>query len=223
MAHRPPNPEADPKRRQILQAARVVCGRCGFDAARMEEIAAEAHVSKGTLYRFFESKDDLLLATLLDSYEEGERHARAAVEAGAGARLEGLLGGYADALPSVSRKMNANLQAWGVVARDARLADRLHVALRDIYAERSAELAEALDEGIRSGEYARDTDAQTLVASLLAVLDGVLYRSVFDSAHANPRQLAAAFEALVSPIRAERPARGRSPKSSPPARERADG
>ena len=36
----------------------------------MDQVAALAQVSKGTLYRYFESKEELLLATILDSYEQ---------------------------------------------------------------------------------------------------------------------------------------------------------
>ena len=56
------------KRRRILDAALAVCQERGVHAARMEEVAARAQVSKGTLYRFFESKEDLFLATIMDSY-----------------------------------------------------------------------------------------------------------------------------------------------------------
>ena len=48
----------DPRRRRILDAALAVCEERGVHAARMEEVAALAQVSKGTLYRFFESKEE---------------------------------------------------------------------------------------------------------------------------------------------------------------------
>ncbi|RXF73124.1 TetR/AcrR family transcriptional regulator [Hansschlegelia zhihuaiae] len=47
------------KRRQILDGAREVFLAHGFDAASMGEIARAAGVSKGTLYVYFESKEEL--------------------------------------------------------------------------------------------------------------------------------------------------------------------
>lgn len=47
------------KRRQILDGARRVFLAQGFDAASMGEIARSAGVSKGTLYVYFTSKEDL--------------------------------------------------------------------------------------------------------------------------------------------------------------------
>jgi AcrR family transcriptional regulator len=47
------------KRRQIIDGARSVFLAQGFDAASMGEIARAAGVSKGTLYVYFKSKEDL--------------------------------------------------------------------------------------------------------------------------------------------------------------------
>jgi|SRR5579864_2177131 len=47
------------KRAQILEGARAVFLKRGFDAASMGEIARQAGVSKGTLYVYFASKEDL--------------------------------------------------------------------------------------------------------------------------------------------------------------------
>ncbi|MFS8035890.1 TetR/AcrR family transcriptional regulator [Xanthobacter sp. AM11] len=54
------------KRSQILAGAREVFFERGFDAASMGDIARAAGVSKGTLYVYFENKEDLFSA-LVDS------------------------------------------------------------------------------------------------------------------------------------------------------------
>jgi AcrR family transcriptional regulator len=50
------------KRRQIMDGAREVFLGQGFDAASMTEIARKAGVSKGTLYVYFDSKEQLFEA-----------------------------------------------------------------------------------------------------------------------------------------------------------------
>ena len=50
------------KRRQILNGAREVFLAMGFDAASMGEIARKTGVSKGTLYVYFENKEQLFEA-----------------------------------------------------------------------------------------------------------------------------------------------------------------
>lgn len=51
--------EDSAKRRQIIDGAREVFLAKGFDAASMADIAKAAGVSKGTLYVYFEDKDEL--------------------------------------------------------------------------------------------------------------------------------------------------------------------
>jgi AcrR family transcriptional regulator len=51
--------EETAKCRQIIDGARAVFLAQGFDAASMGEIARQAEVSKGTLYVYFESKEEL--------------------------------------------------------------------------------------------------------------------------------------------------------------------
>jgi len=64
IAIRPPQEGTDEgaKRRQIMDGARAVFLAQGFDAASMGEIARAAGVSKGTLYVYFENKEELFEA-----------------------------------------------------------------------------------------------------------------------------------------------------------------
>jgi len=52
------------KRKQILDGARNVFMSLGFDAASMNDVTREAGVSKGTLYVYFSSKEELFTAMI---------------------------------------------------------------------------------------------------------------------------------------------------------------
>ncbi|HHV94231.1 MAG TPA: TetR/AcrR family transcriptional regulator [Firmicutes bacterium] len=54
------------KRQDILDAAEKVFSANGFTAAKMDEIAELAGVAKGTLYLYFENKQDLFVSLLED-------------------------------------------------------------------------------------------------------------------------------------------------------------
>jgi AcrR family transcriptional regulator len=54
--------DASAKRRQIMEGARTVFLASGFDGASMNDVARVAGVSKGTLYVYFESKEQLFEA-----------------------------------------------------------------------------------------------------------------------------------------------------------------
>lgn len=66
------------KRRQILDGAYQVFTARGFDAASMNDIAAAANVSKGTLYVYFQDKEHLFVALI---ERERETQKRGAFEA----------------------------------------------------------------------------------------------------------------------------------------------
>ncbi len=61
----PPSPDS---REKILDAARVVFHRAGFDGARMQDIADSARINKALLHYYFRSKDDLFEAVFQESF-----------------------------------------------------------------------------------------------------------------------------------------------------------
>ncbi len=65
------------KRRQIMEGARTVFFSGGFDGASMNDIARVAGVSKGTLYAYFDSKEQLFEALIReDRSQQAERLCR---------------------------------------------------------------------------------------------------------------------------------------------------
>lgn len=65
---------SEEKRRQILSGAREVFLGSGFDGASMGEIARVAGVSKGTLYVYFGSKEDLFTALVSEECSQTAEH-----------------------------------------------------------------------------------------------------------------------------------------------------
>lgn len=66
-----PRPDvSDERKSQILNAAQQVFTRKGLDSARMDDIAEETGLSKGAIYLYFKSKDELIIA-ILDKVFQG--------------------------------------------------------------------------------------------------------------------------------------------------------
>jgi AcrR family transcriptional regulator len=97
--------EARPQ--ELLEAALEVFVEKGFSAAKLDEIAARAGVSKGTLYLYFESKEALLEALV-----------RAAVVPNI-ERVEAMAEGWTGATPELLRRL---LQVLGSVLEEGRVA-----------------------------------------------------------------------------------------------------
>ena len=108
-----PAREDGAKRRQILDGARRVFLSTGFDGASMNEVARAAGVSKGTLYVYFASKQELFAALLRDEKrEQAEQLCR-----------------YQD-----GPDLRANLQAYGVRLAELLLRPESVAHLRTVMA-----------------------------------------------------------------------------------------
>ncbi len=69
-----PSNDGGAKRRQVMDGARAVFLNAGFDGASMNDIARAAGVSKGTLYAYFDSKEQLFEALIRE--ERGQQAER---------------------------------------------------------------------------------------------------------------------------------------------------
>src|SRR5262245_32950556 len=68
-ARREPMQKPNPlKRRRILDAAARLFAAKRFHDVRLEDVAQEAHVGKGTIYIYFEDKDALYLSLLNEGF-----------------------------------------------------------------------------------------------------------------------------------------------------------
>ncbi len=83
--------EAARIRERLKAAGTEAFGRRGIRGTSIEELAAAAGISKGAFYRFFDSKESLLLV-LLDEYEAAmHREVEDAIRAEPGRGLEVLI------------------------------------------------------------------------------------------------------------------------------------
>ena len=57
--------DKDLKRRDIARAAMEIFSERGFDATSMSLVAGSAGVGKGTIYEYFDSKDEMIAAAIL--------------------------------------------------------------------------------------------------------------------------------------------------------------
>jgi AcrR family transcriptional regulator len=90
------------RRQEIIRAAQAVFAEKGFDNATLEEIAERAEFGKGTVYNYFDNKDTLFTAAMMDLFDDVTSIARQISELGVPAR---------EALAEYVRRMVAYYQA----------------------------------------------------------------------------------------------------------------
>jgi AcrR family transcriptional regulator len=114
--------------RRILEAASSLFRAQGYDAVRIEDIAAAAEVSAGTCYNYFSTKGDLLLAIVSMEVEEVVEAGRTVVESppsSAAEALGGLIRLYYDhSLHYLSKEMWRKAMAFSIEAPDTPFSQR---------------------------------------------------------------------------------------------------
>jgi TetR/AcrR family transcriptional regulator len=74
--------EKEARQKAIIDAAEAVIFSKGYDQATMDEIAAQAELSKGTLYLYFKSKEQLYMSIVQRGFELQQRLFREALNSG---------------------------------------------------------------------------------------------------------------------------------------------
>lgn len=148
--------------RRILEAASTLFRAQGYDAVRIEDIAAAAEVSAGTCYNYFSTKGDLLLAIVSMEVEEVVEAGQAVVEAphqNIAEALGGLIRLYYDhSLHYLSKEMWRKAMAFSVEAPDTPFSQR-YTALDALLARQVCDLIAALQ---RQGLARRDFDVEAM-------------------------------------------------------------
>mgnify|MGYP006186580341 CR=1 FL=1 len=126
-----PNPDTDKKRQrrkdarpaEIIAAAMRLWAERGFSATRLEDVAAGANIAKGTIYRYFPSKEALFEAALQDEPAGPARCTRAYVKASRANALDVARTGRATVLLALGDP--AYQARWSRFLQEACAADTL--------------------------------------------------------------------------------------------------
>ncbi|WP_374652918.1 TetR/AcrR family transcriptional regulator [Dongia sp.] len=166
------------RRRDILAAASQLFRKNGFADTSVEAIAALAEVGTGTVYNYFSSKGDLLMALVaLDGEQvraKGKRYI-ASVSGDAATALYGLLAIYIDhSLVHLTKELWRNAMATAVTQAESPFGTG--------YAENDRMLAAQVGELVAAlqaaGKVRGDLNATTAGAALFILVNGLFMQFV---------------------------------------------
>ena len=181
-----PRPDVSEERKdQILNAAEEVFTQKGLDHARMDDIAGETGLSKGTLYLYFKSKDDLI-AALLDRIFQREFRAFENTDLST-ISAEDAIWLFTD---TVTKDIKIILRLMPIAYEFLALAFRnktVQKALK-IYVNRYMDIfTPIIQRGIATGEF-RQVDVKEVGIAIGAIVEGTLLLWIYDNSLVDPEK-----------------------------------
>ncbi len=186
-------------RNRILAAARRVFAKHGYTGASLDEVAANAGLTKGAIYWYFASKSEVLLALV---EERRERQART---------LPGAVRRFTEsddpvaALTAVLKEqmeLCRQNQEWPRLvveflaeSRDPAVRERFQLLVR----RRQEIIRDAIAEAQHELRLRADVDPLMVAVLLTSLFDGLQQWSLLDPTAMEPASLAPTFAALLWP------------------------
>jgi AcrR family transcriptional regulator len=186
----------DARPQEILEAALAVFAEKGLSAARMDDIAARAGVTKGTIYLYFPSKNDVFKSLLSETI--GERVSAAAV------LTENFEGPTPLLLASVLRMIGTFVATSDrvalpkiVIAEITKFPDLLAFYRKEVIA-RGLGLWEAiLNRGISRGEFRTVPVEHVARLCIAPILLAAIWRTIFALVDDEPYDINALIETHI--------------------------
>jgi len=173
-----PRPDVSVTRKnQILDAATAVFARLGFHDARMDDIVQASGLSKGALYWYFKSKEDIITAIsqrlFTTDIEQlvGLLHAEGSVSE----RLQQLIQARIAGLQEMSDVVTILFEFYATALHQ----DGVRQFIKAYFQNFHELLVALIQQGIDRGEF-RYVDAVAAAAALDAVFEGLVVRWLID-------------------------------------------
>ncbi len=178
--------DKEQKIKEIAQAALKLFSQKGYTGTNVEQIAKSAGIGKGTIYEYFETKEDIFIAAIMEWISQFEFQLSAHLEkiddpvqrlfAVAEMTVK-----WADPLDPATTRLSLEilqqfLMEGGVIFKKRNLAIKIHDGLRRMVMNI---LLDGISKGIFKSEIARD--AEKIANNLLACLDGISLHSLLSS------------------------------------------
>lgn len=156
------------RRRQLLDAAVTVMSDKGFHQMSMQDLATEANVSVGLIYKYFGGKEDLLLATIVRIQDAFRDQLKPVMQDAGDDVVEQLAAGIRRYIEIVDE----NLDAVVLTYRESRTLDAAGRAqIKELEIATAAPLRSAVESGITAGVF-HDADVDLVVFDIMLLAHG---------------------------------------------------
>ncbi len=172
------------KKERILAAAANVFNRRGFNGTVIADIASEAQIGKGTLYEYFDSKEDLFFGVFEWFGKVMTQRARVSLTALTGSAEERLIA-VGESLfvdwPEMKAFFSLVMEFWAASASGSpKLRRRFKDYFHTVYSEFRGLVSKLIREGMERGEFNKGVAPEAVASVLVGAWDALLLQAWFD-------------------------------------------
>jgi AcrR family transcriptional regulator len=153
---------------KIIQAAVESFSQTGFDRTKMEDIANRLGLSKGTIYLYFKSKEDLFVAICEHNIQRSDKE-----DAGLFVRKEKVASDAEQIYDNIRRREQGNDRVMLEMVAESARNPKLRKSMCELHVKIHDHVMKQVRNRIEEGFLKKDTDAASLTIALVALYDGL--------------------------------------------------
>ena len=191
-------PPPKDKKDRMVEAAAMLFAQNGYAGTSVADIAIKAAIGKGTVYEYFDSKEDLFFAVFEWYTMSTGRKASVSVSALGGSAAERLFA-LSDSIMGMWDEIKdvfaLTMEFWAASA-SSHMRDRFKAAFRQVYEEFRGIVTSLIREGIERGEFRPDVKPASIAAALVGTWDALFLQAWFEE-NFDPLDIAQNFLEIV--------------------------
>ena len=181
-------------REKIIQAAIESFSQTGYDRTKMEDIAKRLGLSKGTIYLYFEGKEDLFIAICEHNIQRSDRE-----DAGFFVRKENVASDAEQIYDNIRLREQGNDRVLLEMVAESARNPKLRKSMYELHTKVQDHVMHNIRAKIEEGFLKKDVDATSLSIALVALYDGLaVNRMLGVSDAANKKAWVAMLKAMIA-------------------------
>lgn len=181
-------------RERIIQAAVESFTQTGYDKTKMDDIARRLGLSKGTIYLYFKSKEELFVAICEHNIKESDKE-----DAELFVKKENIVSDAEQIYNNIRRREQGNDRVLLEMVTESARNPKLKKAMAELHSKVHKHVEGNIQKKIDEGFLRKDADAASLAIALVALYDGLaINRMLGISESTNRKAWVAAMRAIIA-------------------------
>ncbi len=171
------------KKSQIMMAAITLFAQKGFEKTTINDISKEAGIGKGTVYEYFQNKEEMINESFhfFLSHMELGHEAILEQDTMASDKMKRILLSFANIVtPETEGLMNMMFQFWGEAMRSQDTKNIIFHEMKKFYSQYRSLFADLIVLGMRDGSFRKNINPEHIASIVIGLLDGLMVQWLLD-------------------------------------------